>query len=84
MFYFQDHDEDDGREEGELPQGSHVDLMMPAPTGCPLCGDVAALADLNGHVKLAHGIDGVVCPHCGKILSKACTLNRHIEVRTSQ
>ena len=57
---------------------------MPVPTGCPLCGDKAALADLNTHVKIAHGIDGVVCPHCGKILSKACTLNRHIEVRINK
>ena len=35
--------------------------------------------DLNNHVKTAHGVDGVVCPHCDKILAKKCTLSRHIE-----
>ena len=24
-------------------------------------------------------VEGVVCPHCCKLLSKKCTLNRHIE-----
>ena len=35
--------------------------------------------DLNGHVRTAHGVEGVVCPHCSKILAKTCTLSRHIE-----
>ena len=35
--------------------------------------------DLNNHVKVAHGVQGVVCPHCSKILAKTCTLSRHIE-----
>jgi uncharacterized C2H2 Zn-finger protein len=75
-----DDDDDDGREEGEIKTMSSLLETMTPPKGCPLCGDKAALADLNAHVRKAHGIEGVVCPHCGKILSKACTLNRHIEV----
>ena len=35
--------------------------------------------DLNNHVKTVHGVDGVVCPHCSKVLAKKCTLSRHIE-----
>ena len=44
---------------------------------CPLCGDETDT--LNRHIKEAHGVDGVVCPHCSKILAKNCTLSRHIE-----
>jgi hypothetical protein len=43
---------------------------------CPVCGEEAE--DLTAHVRRAHGIDGVVCPHCAKILSKTCTLNRYL------
>ncbi len=45
---------------------------------CPVCG-VDNVEDLTAHVRAEHKVDGVVCPHCGKILSKTCTLNRHIE-----
>jgi len=47
---------------------------------CPLCGaDSANTKELNKHIKEAHGVEGVVCPHCSKILAKNCTLSRHIE-----
>ena len=38
------------------------------------------MKDIEAHVKSRHPkIEGVVCPHCCKLLSKKCTLNRHIE-----
>ena len=37
------------------------------------------IPDLTQHVRKEHNVHGVVCHHCGKILSKTCTLNRHIE-----
>ena len=38
------------------------------------------MKDIEDHVKSDHpDIEGVVCPHCCKLLSKKCTLNRHIE-----
>ncbi len=45
---------------------------------CPIC-QAENIEDLTRHVRKEHNIQGVVCPHCGKILSKTCTLNRHIE-----
>ena len=45
---------------------------------CPICKSV--VKDIEDHVKSDHpDIEGVVCPHCCKLLSKKCTLNRHIE-----
>ena len=36
--------------------------------------------DVVRHFKKFHpDVEGVVCPHCCKLLSKKCTLNRHIE-----
>ena len=36
--------------------------------------------DVVNHFKQFHpDVEGVVCPHCCKLLSKKCTLNRHIE-----
>nr|XP_040572805.1 zinc finger protein 594-like [Lepeophtheirus salmonis] len=47
-------------------------------TSCPIC-DKVPCTDLTTHCRNEHSIDGVVCPICAKILSKTCTLNRHIE-----
>ena len=45
---------------------------------CPICNRI--VDDIEEHVKANHPkIEGVVCPHCCKLLSKKCTLNRHIE-----
>ena len=55
----------------------HISKRLTQNVACPVCGESAE--DLTAHVRSEHGIEGVVCPHCGKILSKTCTLNRHIE-----
>ena len=46
---------------------------------CPECSGRMGAEDLQIHIKKCHNRDGVVCNICGKILSKSCTLNRHIE-----
>ncbi len=55
----------------------HISRRLTRHVACPVCGVEAE--DLTAHVRKEHDVDGVVCPHCGKILSKTCTLNRHIE-----
>lgn len=52
-------------------------LAKSAIRTCPICSE--DFPDLNSHVRIAHGVEGVVCPHCSKILAKTCTLSRHIE-----
>ena len=44
---------------------------------CPQCH--GEFPDLTSHMRRAHNVDGIVCPHCANIFSKKCTLNRHIE-----
>eukprot|EP00095_Tigriopus_kingsejongensis_P009653 maker-scaffold440_size170678-snap-gene-0.28 protein:Tk09653 transcript:maker-scaffold440_size170678-snap-gene-0.28-mRNA-1 annotation:"zinc finger protein" len=55
----------------------HISKNVTKNVPCPVCQVEAA--DLTAHVRKEHNIDGVVCPQCGKILSKTCTLNRHLE-----
>lgn len=55
----------------------HISKTSAKNVPCPVCQEEAA--DLTAHVRKEHNIDGVVCPQCGKILSKTCTLNRHLE-----
>lgn len=57
----------------------HITKRLTKNVPCPFDGCGMEVEDLSAHAKNAHGIDGVVCPHCGKILSKNCTLIRHIE-----
>lgn len=68
------------REEGEVVPGSEdPDTLEDSEKKCPVC-QASVSADVVEHVKVQHPeVDGVVCPHCCKILSKKCTLNRHIE-----
>ena len=63
--------------------GNPKDLANLVPTSdtfpCPDCSGRMGAQDLQLHIKMCHNRDGVVCTICGKILSKACTLNRHVE-----
>lgn len=63
--------------------GTPKDIPSLLPTSdtfpCPDCSGRMSAEDLQTHIKMCHKRDGVVCNICGKILSKACTLNRHIE-----
>ena len=56
----------------------HISKRLTQNVSCPVCG-LEQVEDLTAHVRAEHKVEGVVCPHCGKILSKTCTLNRHIE-----
>lgn len=63
------------QEEGEVIPGT---AEKDFDHKCPVCG--WADGDIIKHFREAHrDVEGVVCPHCYKLLSKKCTLNRHIE-----
>lgn len=63
------------QEEGEVVPGN---VEEEAERKCPVCNKVEE--DVVAHFKQSHpDVEGVVCPHCCKLLSKKCTLNRHIE-----
>ena len=75
------------KEEGEvlkseskkLPQAKIVEEESKEKR-CPVCNIKTTFEEVSNHVAKKHpDLDGVVCPHCCKILSKRCTLNRHIE-----
>lgn len=53
----------------------HVAGLTQMP--CPKCDQKCN--DLTAHMRRAHDVQGIVCPHCANIFSKKCTLNRHIE-----
>ncbi len=53
----------------------HISKRLTLNVACPVCGE-ENVEDLTAHVREKHKVEGVVCPHCGKILSKTCTLNR--------
>ena len=58
------------------PQGSEAENT--AEKRCPVC--CIKTEDVVKHFRETHPeVEGVVCPHCCKLLSKKCTLNRHIE-----
>lgn len=64
------------QEEGEVLPGNVEDES--SERHCPVCNKVEE--DVVSHFKQSHpDVEGVVCPHCCKLLSKKCTLNRHIE-----
>ncbi len=67
------------REEGEVQPGGNLAEEEEFEKKCPVCL-IEVPIDITEHFKLQHpDIEGVVCPHCYKLLSKKCTLNRHIE-----
>jgi len=66
------------REEGEVVPGAGSEAENAAEKRCPVC--CIPTEDVVKHFRENHpGVEGVVCPHCCKLLSKKCTLNRHIE-----
>ena len=67
------------REEGEVVQpGVGEAEENNAEKRCPVCRKKTE--DVVKHFRESHpSVEGVVCPHCCKLLSKKCTLNRHIE-----
>ena len=58
--------------------GAGSEAENAAEKRCPVC--CIPTEDVVKHFRENHpGVEGVVCPHCCKLLSKKCTLNRHIE-----
>ena len=58
--------------------GAGSEAENTAEKRCPVC--CIPTEDVVKHFRENHpGVEGVVCPHCCKLLSKKCTLNRHIE-----
>ena len=61
-----------------MPGGNDNESENNSEKRCPVCRKKTG--DVVKHFRDAHpDVEGVVCPHCCKLLSKKCTLNRHIE-----